>query len=1274
MNKLNFEITVNSSDFIAKTEQIRAAIRATALEMDEQEQKISSSFMQMADNVCLATGVTENALKEMQRQINETVASLFKLDAENEMRLERLKEDIGASANVKVTEISSKPKDLAYNEVATREKFSAEIDNQYKELEQLSIALESYQKSLEKAKSELSDLRSELVQVSEEMDKMHCAGQQNTEVYGELESKTINLADSIKLINNQFSNILISTQTLEGVKSGLEGVSGALTTVSSMMDVFSVENKTLKLVMDKVQSAIAMTNGLLEVNNMLNKESAFQINIVGRLKLWWRTITLQAASAQGVETVAASAGTVVNLGLAGSFRAIGLAIKSIPVFGWILAGISTLIGLYSLWSSSTEEQQEKQSELNKSVKEFNDSVQNNASKPIAMIELLSIKFKALGNDVEAQKKFIEDNKKVFDDLGVSIGNVKDAQQLLIDNKDKFVEAQMAKAISLAYIDKMQEEAKKYVDAQTAANTWKKVGEMKDKEETVVVNGFTMNKGKRPMGKEERELLKSQGMLREDGNILRYDEVLEKQYSKDADKSKKMMSHFGKLAFGASKKSDDAMAGFPKGSGKTNSGQENNTEQIEEAHKKVMELLDKQKEEEAFFVKDAADKRAQADIDAKAEGMEKVLAQMGLDHKKELEAVENEKNEMLRKRRETAKALFDAQEVEAKARDDKHIIKAFDPATVKLDLIEEDGFKERTDFANQKYTNRKDTYFASQMQSMSEYLKQYDTLIEKRKAIIALGEKRKEGKSEEEQKNIDIETKNALSDFDIEVNKDKSAFGKLFSDIKENSVQNMRIIVEEAQKTLDFIQGGEWDAEKGEEFHISKESFEVLGGSAEEIVKIKNGIKEMTEQADASDVALNKMAIGFEHLFSAGSDPEKLKKALGEIENAMNEIMQSTQFLSDCLSGLGDAFGNNTLSGIAEGMNVAMDAANSAMSGAKAGAMFGPWGAAAGAAIGLVSSLGASLAKLHDKKNEKNIQRIQEQIEVLEKSYENLGDSLDKAFSQDASNLIDQQNTLLEQQKVLIANQISEERGKKNADEGRIKEWENQINDIDKVIAGNKEKKIDVIFGEDLKAAINNFAQAYADAWSAGDDKAKSSKDLVKNMIKQMIMEAIKAASSKPMEELRKKLAGYFSDGIISDWERGQIEKDAEKIMNDLDRQFGWADEYMKGDEEEKASSQNSTKGGFTSMSQETGDELNGRFTALQISNEEIKNSMFFMLGNLSSLCTTSSNNNFLLIEMRNLAVMSNSHLEDIAKHTKVLLGFGEKLDNIDYNTKSLTTK
>lgn len=1214
MSKLNFDSTMNSSEFIEKTEQMRSAIRATATELEEQERKMSLSFQQMADNASLNANVVVDAIKSMHKQIDDAMISLHSLDAENQARLTGLRNELDNPDN---GESGESDNDSIRKEIESRENLSMDIDKQSNELTQLNAELQSYQENPQP------------------------------------------LIDSTRVVSGRSAKSPVSDETFEGMKSGLAGVSGAFTAASSMMEMFSAESETLHKIMKKVQLAIAVTNGLQQVNNMLNKESAFQINIVGRLKLWWRNITLQAASAQGIETAAASAGTIVNLGLAGSFRAIGLAIKSIPVFGWIVAGISALIGVYSLWTSNTKEQSEKQAELNKSIKEFNENVQNNAAKPVAMIELLSIKFKALGNNINAQNKFVTDNKKLFDELGVSINTVKDAQQLLIDNKDSFIKAQIAKATSLAYVDKMNEEAKKYVEATSAADTWQRAANKKRTDE---------KKGKGVPNKKYKELQEI-GVVSEDMTLINEYDIRAKVYSDDAQKSYLMMNHWGNMAYENLKKADDLMSGLQ---GNSHTTTDKNTEVVQEAHDRLMALLKQQDSERLAFVKESDEKMRQAELSAKAEGADKTLEQMRYNHEKEIEELDDERDKVLNQKIATAKAVFEAGEKLKKAKDANYVEKEFKVSTVDL-TNEKKFFKDRKGFIKQKYANEKQTFLDSQQQSLNEFYKEYGNLLEKRKAIIALGESKKKGKSAREQEIIAEETKKALSDLDIEANKDKSAFGQLFSNMKDRSIKDMRAIVAEAQNMLNFVKKGKWSESEGELFHISKETFEVLKESPEEIQKIKNGIEDLNEQANASDTALNKMSIGFQHLFSAGSDPGKLNKALGEIGDSMNEVLQSAKFFSDTLAGLGDAFGSDTFSGIAEGMNVAMDAASSAMSGAQAGAMFGPWGAAAGAAIGLVSSLGSSLAKLHDAKHEKSIQRIQEQIEVLERTYDNLGDSLDKAFSTDASNLIDQQNTLLEQQKVLIGNQIAEEKSKKKTDWGRIGEWEKQIEDIDKVIAGNKEKKIDVIFGEDLKAAIENFAQAYAEAWNAGDDKAKSSKELVKNMIKQMITEAIKAASSKPMEELRKKLAGFFSDGIISDWERQQIEKDAEAIMNDLDRQFGWADEYMKGDEKE-SSSQDSTKGGFTSMSQETGDELNGRFTALQMSNEEIKSSMFFVMGNLSSLCTNTSNGNLLLTEMRNLAIMSNGHLEDIAKYTKVLLGFGEKLDNIAYNTKSLTVK
>lgn len=1233
MSRLSFDSMINSSDFIEKTEQVRSAIQSMANEMEEQGQKISKSFQQMTDKVSFNTNVIEKVIKSMLGQINEAIKSLRKLDIENQLYLTNLQKQL-MQFSEKATGKSLSQKLSISLEIDLRKSFSEDIINQSNELIALQI---------------------EIASVCEQMEQMQNAGQQNTEMYTGLQKKSNDLSGAMKNIS--------ADDTFKGITAGLEGLSSAFSTASSMLELFSIENETLEKIMQKVQLAISVTNGLQEVNAVLSKESAFQLNVVGQLKMWWRNITLQAAAAQGVETAAASTGTVVNLGLAGSFRAIGLAIKSIPGIGWILAGISALIGLYSLWSSRTKKQDEEQKQLNESVKDFNDSVQQHAAKPVAMIELLSIKFKALGDDINAQKKFIIDNKKAFDELGYSINTVREAQQLLIDNKDKFINAQIAKATALAYEEKMKEKTKKYLDDKAEVDRLRKVVE---EENNKTINGIPVKRVGRPRSKEELNL-KSDGIPRTENEIRL--SIMERRMQEDL----KDMKALGEQALLESNKAETIMAEITQGKKKPAPPKEDNKKQIEEAHNKYMRLQEKQTEERVRFAEDSAIRIKQAEIDALPDGSDKVLKQLKLNQAKEKLALKREEEELKRKRIEEEKIIFEANEDNEMAKDSHRTKQEFNASSVDVKDITTE-FALRNSSLKDKQLNELRSYYASERQAMEEHLKDYSSYEEKRAALRALKETRTEGKSEQERKVIIEEMDKALADLDIKAAESSVAFGQLFSSMKERSVGDMHAIIEKAEEALEFIEKGSWDVDKGMSFGITKESFDALRNSTPEIEKLKANIASLKEQAHSSDTAFEKMGEGFKKLFSAGSDPEKLKEALDEIEGAINEMIKSVQFFSNSLSSLGDAFGSEELSGVAEGMNVAMDAVGSAMSGAQAGASIaGPWGAVAGAAIGLVSSLGSSLSKLHDAKHEKSIQRIQEQIEVLEKSYQNLGESLDKAFSSDAAELIDQQNTLLEQQKVLIGNQIAEEKSKKKTDWGRIKEWEKQIEDIDKVIAKNKEKEIDVFFGEDVKAAIENFAQAYADAWNAGDDRAKSSKEFVKNMIKQMITEAIKAASSQPMEALRKKLAGYFSDNIISDWERQQIEKEAEAITKELDRQFGWADEYMRGEDKE-SSSQDSTKGGFESMSQETGEELNGRFTALQISNEEIKNSMFFILGNLSALCINTSNGNLLLTEMRNLAVMSNGHLEDIAKYTKVLLGFGEKLDNIAYNTKSLTVK
>lgn len=558
----------------------------------------------------------------------------------------------------------------------------------------------------------------------------------------------------------------------------------------------------------------------------------------------------------------------------------------------------------------------------------------------------------------------------------------------------------------------------------------------------------------------------------------------------------------------------------------------------------------------------------------------------------------------------------------------------------------------------------------EINAMNDYLAAYGNYYEKRNAIIEQGESRKVGKNEWEQKSIDEETKRALSDLDIEANKSTSAISKLFDDMRQHTVADMRLIANEAERAFQFLQSGEWDENKGLEFGMTKETFDTLRKSPEELERIRKGIDNVRNSADQSETGFNKLANGLKKVFDAGSNTKKLQDGLEEIRSGLSEVLSVAQFLSDTFSNLGEAFGSDTLSGIAEGINVAMDGLNSAMQGAEAGAIFGPIGSAAGAAIGLVSSLASSIAKIHDAKNEKRIQKLQDQVDTLDRSYEKLGKSIEAAYGKSASSLIEDQNKLLEQQKVLIQNQIKEEQDKKNTDSDRIKEWENQIDEINNLISDNKEKAIDVIFGEDLKSAIDNFAEAYADAWASGENRAKSAKDVVKQMMQQMVTESIKAAikSSNKMEEIRTKLQQFYADNVLSQWEQDYINNMAEQLQQEIDAQFGWADSLMG---ESSTTEQKSTAEGFETMSQDTATELNGRFTALQLSGEEIKNQMISAVISLNSLLSVSTNSNSILNNILNQHVITNSYLEDIAKYTKLLIDIKSDIAQVNRNTKDL---
>lgn len=426
------------------------------------------------------------------------------------------------------------------------------------------------------------------------------------------------------------------------------------------------------------------------------------------------------------------------------------------------------------------------------------------------------------------------------------------------------------------------------------------------------------------------------------------------------------------------------------------------------------------------------------------------------------------------------------------------------------------------------------------------------------------------------------------------------------------------------------------------------------------------LKAITDQLDqAADIATRKnpfasISANFKAYKKALADGDDLR-AVKLREDAWQAVAEALDIVAASISGV---------SSIASALGADEDTTASInnIAGAVGGAAQAVSGFASGNIVQGIQGTASAITSLinlfsGDRRKERNIQRLQGQIDALEKSYDELGEAVEEAYSTDASELIEQQNELLEQQKILIQNQIAEERSKKDTDEERIKEWENQIDEINKQIEENKEKALDAIFGEDLKSAIDNFATAYADAWANGEDRARTARDVVRNMMRQMVIESIKSAiqSSEAMKKIRERLQEFWLDGVFSAEEQEEAYKMADDLQKYLDDKYGWAGSLLS---DNQASTQNATSRGFQAMSQDTGDELNGRFTDMQ-------GKMNILVNGMELLRSINMDTRNVTFDIRDIMIQLNGNVADIRTYTRILpamveilVAINRKLDNL----------
>lgn len=177
------------------------------------------------------------------------------------------------------------------------------------------------------------------------------------------------------------------------------------------------------------------------------------------------------------------------------------------------------------------------------------------------------------------------------------------------------------------------------------------------------------------------------------------------------------------------------------------------------------------------------------------------------------------------------------------------------------------------------------------------------------------------------------------------------------------------------------------------------------------------------------------------------------------------------------------------------------------------------------------------------------------------------------------------------------------------------------------------------------------------------------------------------------EKMQKSLLSFSMEDLINgdlkklydDWAKAMKDKNGKLTKDDVDAFYKRYDDIVqeglkRRDEWAKvtgytgssSSSQTATSGGWASMGQDTADEMNGRFTALQIAGESIAQNMTTTISQMESIVTLGISTNGAVLEIRNMMIMTNSYLEDIVKYSKLTYNdFGTKLDDMNRRLKDI---
>lgn len=377
--------------------------------------------------------------------------------------------------------------------------------------------------------------------------------------------------------------------------------------------------------------------------------------------------------------------------------------------------------------------------------------------------------------------------------------------------------------------------------------------------------------------------------------------------------------------------------------------------------------------------------------------------------------------------------------------------------------------------------------------------------------------------------------------------------------------------------------------------------------------------------------------------------DTLNNVQGETDNAKNKFSKSVTDITSmatAFNGLFEALGGsdeqleNTLS-VVDNIGQAV---GSYYSGNYAGVVSGAMGALTG-----VAKLFSNEGKI-----DKEIARQERAVNSLQHAYEKLKKSMDDAFDTQKLYEYNQKSVdaLKKQQKAYQA-MINAERGRKKPDEGKIQEWEQQIDDLNTTIQELGESMTEALGGfgsqSNYKSAAEAFSEAWVDAFNEGSDalEALNNKfdEYFNTMLTKQLMNRATSKYIQPILEAFDKAVSEGSEGGNNGLD--VTKKELEGIKELKDKNLALFNEYAKNlmdvlnVKPTGSSNISALQQGIQSVTESTAQALESILSSLRyyVATQQadvriIRDTLLEKLGNSISAITQDTSSSPVLIELR----------------------------------------